>query len=142
MSWLVWSLPGLRSTGLKRTSPASPHAAACMAWARPISPGAPSGPITTAELFDMFCALNGATFTPRRRSQRQMPAVSTLLPASDVVPATRRPVTFLGLSAATTAAAATAARPTFRESLAARRMCRWSGLGPSPRNGRVSVRPK
>ena len=39
----------------------------------------------------MFCALNGATFTPRRCSQRQIPAVSTLLPASDVVPATSRP---------------------------------------------------
>ena len=39
----------------------------------------------------MFCALNGATLTPCRCSQRQMPAVSTLLPASDVVPATSSP---------------------------------------------------
>lgn len=39
----------------------------------------------------MFCALNGATFTPRRTSQRQMPAVTTLLPASEVVPATSSP---------------------------------------------------
>ena len=37
----------------------------------------------------MFCALNGATDTPCRASQRQMPAVTTLLPASEVVPATR-----------------------------------------------------
>lgn len=36
----------------------------------------------------MFCALNGATRTPWRASQRQMPAVTTLLPASEVVPAT------------------------------------------------------
>ena len=36
----------------------------------------------------MFCALNGATATPRRRSHRQIPATSALLPASDVVPAT------------------------------------------------------
>lgn len=39
----------------------------------------------------MFWALNGATFTPRRTSQRQMPAVTTLLPASDAVPATSSP---------------------------------------------------
>ena len=51
----------------------------------------PSGPTTTAELFDMFCALNGATLTPRRYSHRQIPAVSTLLPASEVVPATSSP---------------------------------------------------
>ena len=36
----------------------------------------------------MFCALNGATATPRRRSHRQIPATSALLPASEVVPAT------------------------------------------------------
>ncbi len=60
---------------------------ACMAWARPIS--APSR--VTKELSDMFCALNGATLTPWRTSQRQIPAVTTLLPASEVVPATSRP---------------------------------------------------
>lgn len=36
----------------------------------------------------MFWALNGATDTPERYSQRQIPATSALLPASDVVPAT------------------------------------------------------
>ncbi|GGS99019.1 hypothetical protein GCM10010176_048780 [Nonomuraea spiralis] len=36
----------------------------------------------------MFWALKGATRTPLRASQRQIPAVTTLLPASDVVPAT------------------------------------------------------
>lgn len=36
----------------------------------------------------MFWALNGATETPSRCSHRQIPAVSTLLPASEVVPAT------------------------------------------------------
>ena len=65
-------------------SAGTPAAAACIAWARPIS--APSG--ATIELLDMFCALNGATRTPRRASQRQIPAVMTDLPASDVVPAT------------------------------------------------------
>ena len=39
----------------------------------------------------MFCALNGATFTPRRASARHSPATMTDLPASDDVPATRRP---------------------------------------------------
>ncbi len=36
----------------------------------------------------MFCALNGATFTPRRAKARHSPVVTMLLPASDVVPAT------------------------------------------------------
>ena len=36
----------------------------------------------------MFCALNGATLMPRPASQRHSPAVRTLFPASDVVPAT------------------------------------------------------
>ncbi len=61
-----------------------PQARACIAWARPISP--PS--IVTTELFDMFWALNGATDTPSRCSRRQIPAVSRLLPASELAPAT------------------------------------------------------
>ena len=61
-----------------------PAAAACMAWARPIS--APSA--VTNEFSDMFCALNGATETPCRASHRHNPATSALLPASDPVPAT------------------------------------------------------
>ena len=84
MTWLRVSLPGLSSTGFIRASGSIPAAAACMAWARPIS--APPG--VTNELSDMFCALNGATRTPRRASARHRPAVSTLFPASDVVPAT------------------------------------------------------
>ena len=40
----------------------------------------------------MFCALNGATFTPARDSARHRPVVTTLLPASEVVPATRIPL--------------------------------------------------
>ena len=39
----------------------------------------------------MFWALNGATRTPCLASQRHSPAVSTLFPASEVVPATSRP---------------------------------------------------
>src|SRR5215468_5422003 len=61
-----------------------PAAAACIAWARPIS--APSR--VTNEFSDMFCALNGATFTSCRASHRHNPATSTLLPASEPVPAT------------------------------------------------------
>src|SRR5674476_667270 len=44
------------------------------------------------ELLDMFCALNGATETPWRASHRQSPAVTRLLPASEVVPATSSPL--------------------------------------------------
>ncbi|CFE89098.1 Uncharacterised protein [Mycobacterium tuberculosis] len=51
----------------------------------------PSGPRQTIELLDMFCALNGATRTPRRANARHSPAVTALLPASLVVPATSRP---------------------------------------------------
>ena len=40
----------------------------------------------------MFWALNGATDIPVRESQRQIPDVTRLLPASDVVPATSRPL--------------------------------------------------
>ena len=83
-TWLRHSPPGLSSTGFIRASGSMPAAAACMAWARPIS--APSA--VTKEFSDMFCALNGATRTPWRASHRHSPAVSTLLPASDVVPAT------------------------------------------------------
>src|SRR4051794_41192817 len=54
-----------------------------MTCARPIS--APSA--LTIELLLMFWALNGATETPSRTSHRQMPAVTTHLPASEVVPA-------------------------------------------------------
>src|SRR5580692_9815976 len=55
-----------------------------MACARPISP--PS--TVTAELLDMFCALNGATRTPLRASRRHSPATTIDLPASELVPAT------------------------------------------------------
>src|SRR6478609_5808672 len=62
-----------------------------MACARPISP--PS--VVTAELFDMFCALNGATRIPLRANSRHNPATIIDLPASDVVPATSSaPLTF------------------------------------------------
>src|SRR6201996_9248409 len=80
----VVSLPGLSRIGLNRTLGSRPAARACIAWARPISP--PS--TVTAELFDMFCALNGATRIPLRANSRQSPATTTDFPASEVVPAT------------------------------------------------------
>ena len=40
----------------------------------------------------MFCALNGATETPRRASARQSPVTTSDLPASEDVPATRIPL--------------------------------------------------
>src|SRR5262245_26468490 len=82
--------------GLNRTLGASPAARACMACARPISP--PS--VVTAELLDMFCALNGATRMPLRANSRHSPATTIDFPASDVVPATSSaPLTFLRLLA-------------------------------------------
>ena len=79
--------PGLSSTGFIADSGTAPAACACRYWARPIS--APSR--QTIELFDMFCALNGATRSPCRARNRQIPAVTRDLPASDEVPATSSP---------------------------------------------------
>ena len=45
----------------------------------------------TIELFDMFCALYGATLIPRRCNARHSPVVTMLLPASEVVPAISSP---------------------------------------------------
>ena len=67
-------------------SGSSPQASAWATCARPISPPAAHG----YELFDMFCALNGATDTPRLRSHAQMAVVIQLLPAFDDVPPTNR----------------------------------------------------
>ncbi len=80
--------PGLRSTGFIAASGVTRHATAWTHCARPISD--PSA--QTIELLDMFCALNGATETPWRTSQRHNPAVTRLLPASEVVPATSSPL--------------------------------------------------
>src|SRR3954464_11669265 len=86
------SLPGFSRIGLNRTLGESPAARACIACARPISP--PS--TVTAELLDMFCALNGATRMPLRANSRHNPATTIDFPASDVVPATSSaPLTFL-----------------------------------------------
>ena len=84
ITWL-WPWPdGLMRIGFIAASGSSPAAAACTAWARPIS--APSR--VTTEFSAMFCALNGATRTPWRANQRQIPAATTDLPASECVPAT------------------------------------------------------
>src|SRR5271166_672009 len=72
------------STGFMSRLGSSPHAWACTACARPISP--PPG--QTAALFDMFCALNGATRTPARANARHSAVTITLLPTSDAVPIT------------------------------------------------------
>ncbi len=60
----------------------TPHARACSACARPISP--PS--TVTAALFDMFCGLNGSTLSPRLVKARASPATISDLPTSDPVP--------------------------------------------------------
>ena len=59
-------------------------ASACASCARPISP--PSG--VTAALSAMFCALNGATRTPRRAQMRQSAVHRRLLPTDEAVPCT------------------------------------------------------
>src|SRR3954465_3630128 len=61
---------------------ATPAARACNACARPISP--PSA--VTAALFDMFCGLNGGTFSPRKVSAGASPATTSDLPTSEPVP--------------------------------------------------------
>ena len=44
------------------------------------------------ELFDMFCALNGATAMPRRARARHNPVATNDFPASEDVPAIRTPL--------------------------------------------------
>src|SRR5258707_11505624 len=83
-TWQVMSDSVFNSTGFISTLGSSPHASACTACARPISP--PPG--QTAELFDMFWDLNGATRTPARANARHSAVTITLLPTSDAVPIT------------------------------------------------------
>src|ERR1700761_6137538 len=87
-------------------------AAACIAWALPISQ--PSA--VTNEFSDMFWALNGAALTPCLTSHRQMPAAITLLPASDAVPATRIAFIDSGLLRGNHAPAGKGGGPCFRPS--------------------------
>jgi hypothetical protein len=72
----------LSSTGFIWIDGARPAARAWSACARPISP--PS--TVTAALFDMFCGLNGAIFSPRRSNARASPATSNDLPTWLPVP--------------------------------------------------------
>src|ERR671911_2714649 len=87
ISWLVRSPVGLSSSGFMAASGTAPAASAWTHCAWPIS--LPSG--VTAALRAMFCALNGATFTPLRASSRQRPATTKDLPASLAVPQTSKP---------------------------------------------------
>src|SRR5699024_7869048 len=84
-------LSGFNNTGLIAASGAARAASAWTHCARPISAASPeSGPqLMTVELFDMFCALNGATERPRRAKARHSPVVIRLLPAFEAVPATK-----------------------------------------------------
>ena len=68
-------------------SGSTPAASACTHWACPIS----APPAVTAALSAMFCALKGATFTPRPASNRHNPATRNDLPASLPVPHTSNP---------------------------------------------------
>ena len=73
---------GLSRIGFMSTVGATPAAVAWAYCARPISP--PSA--HTAALLDMFCALNGATLSPRLASSRHNPATSVDLPTDEAVP--------------------------------------------------------
>ena len=75
-TWLPASEFGLSRIGFMSGSGSSPQASACATCARPISP--PPG--HAYELFDMFCALNGATRQPRSRSQAQIAVAIQLFP--------------------------------------------------------------
>jgi hypothetical protein len=88
ITWLAVSRSGLSSTGFMRTSGTARAARAWKYCALPISPTRPPGPGTTRALLLMFCALNGATFRPRRAYQRHSAVASQLLPAPLVVPST------------------------------------------------------
>ena len=87
ISWLVRSPVGLSSSGFIAASGVAPAASAWTHCAWPIS--LPSG--VTAALSAMFCALNGATLTPLRASNRHSPATTKDLPASLAVPQTSKP---------------------------------------------------
>src|SRR5438445_1582085 len=82
MTWLAPLPLGFSRIGFIEGSGSSPHASACATCARPISPPTRHG----YELFDMFCALNGATDTPLPRSHAQIAVAIQLLPEFDEVP--------------------------------------------------------
>src|SRR5712692_3677451 len=78
ITWLSVSALGLSNTGFIRACGVMRAARACRYCARPIS--APSG--VTAALLLMFCALKGATCTPRLARWRHRAVTTNDLPAS------------------------------------------------------------
>ena len=78
ITWLSVSALGLSNTGFMRACGVRRAASACKYCARPIS--APSG--VTAALLLMFCALKGATRTPRFARWRHRAVTTNDLPAS------------------------------------------------------------
>src|SRR6058998_227248 len=78
ITWLSVSALGLSSTGFRRACGVVRAANACRYCARPIS--APSG--VTAALLLIFCALKGATHTPRFAKWRHRAVTTNDLPAS------------------------------------------------------------
>src|SRR2546422_1018299 len=78
ITWLSVSALGLSSTGFRRACGVVRAANACRYCARPIS--APSG--VTAALLLIFCALKGATRTPRLARCRHRAVTRKDLPAS------------------------------------------------------------
>src|SRR5262245_54128790 len=78
ITWLSVSALGLSNTGFSRACGVMRAASACRYCARPIS--APSS--VTAALLLIFCALKGATRTPRLARWRHRAVTTNDLPAS------------------------------------------------------------
>src|SRR5712691_5946688 len=89
ITWLSISALGLSSTGFIRACGVVRAASACKYCARLIS--VPSG--VTAALLLMFCALKGATRTPRLARYRHRAATKKDLPAS-----LEQPMIMMGLA--------------------------------------------
>src|SRR5215471_96495 len=89
ITWLSVSALGLRSTGFMRACGVVRAASACRYCARLIS--VPSG--VTAALLLIFCALNGATRTPRLARCRHRAVTRNDLPAS-----LEQPMIMMGLA--------------------------------------------
>ncbi len=82
ITWLRRSEVGLSSTGFIRTEGSIPAASAWVTCARPIS-----SPSDVANEFSaMFCALNGATFSPSCLKILQSAQQSVDLPTEEPVP--------------------------------------------------------
>ena len=137
-TWLRRSLPGLSRTGFIRASGSTPAAAACIAWARPIS--APSG--VTTELLRHVLRLERRHPDAAAGQPATQPGGDHALAGVGGGPGDEQRAPHRRSPARDTAAATAAAvSVTAPDSRAARRMSRASAARPSPSNGRRSATP-